>query len=179
MKMTSPVVRRRFGWFPGVLAVGMLLAAVPACSGDGSSFGPLAMAGDLLPSSEVDTIYTSSQTGFAEAGRHVIRTQEEWNSFWDVLQGHLMPTPPVPQVDLDGHILVLGAMGSRPSGGYAIGVSAVARDGDDLVVEVLERSPGPRCITLGVITHPVTVVRIPEPSGEVRFHERSETYPCD
>lgn len=174
--MTTPLLRSLGGITPAVL----LLFAV-ACN---SSEGPttpsqaLALSGDLLPGTQVDTVLVHFNSGIGESAREVIRTQEEWAQLWERAHGNVSPAPERPAVDLSEHILVVAAMGSRPTGGYAIAVDAVSRDGDDLFVRVEERSPASGCIVTQAVTSPLMVVRVPDAGGQVAFVEERVTFTC-
>ena len=51
-------------------------------------------------------------------------------------------------------------LGSRPTGGYALEVTAVERDGTDLVVVYREGRPDPREMVTQMITSPFHLVRV-------------------
>jgi hypothetical protein len=162
-------------------AAAALLLWSAGCGSPDDPAGPsnlTGLSGEALPSSQVDTVLVRSNSGLEERQRSVIRTQEEWAGFWDAAHGNLTPAPPRTEVDLEGHVLLVAAMGTRPTGGYMIAIDAVARDGDHLEARVEERSPGMGCTVTQAITSPVTVVRVPEPRGEVRFIENEVTFNC-
>lgn len=109
-------------------------------------------------------------SGIAARGRDVVRTQARWQAVWAQMWRNSRPQPDLPAVDFDHEAVVVAAMGSRSSGGYAITVDSATATASDVFVFVTERSPGPGFVA-AVITAPVHVVAIPADGRAVRFHE--------
>jgi hypothetical protein len=84
-----------------------------------------------------------------------------------------------PEVDFSRNVVVVAALGQRPTGGYEIAVSRVAQADGQLSIEVVETTPGPNCITAGAETQPVdmVVVSAAAPRGW-SFLERKEIRAC-
>jgi PrcB C-terminal len=117
-------------------------------------------------------------TGYLTPQRLVIRTAEQWSQAWAQITQNLLPRPSAPTVDFAHEMVILVAMGQRPSGGYSITVDGVYDVGGRIVAEVRESSPGASCITTAALTQPVDAVRVPRRDGAVTFVERAETYDC-
>jgi hypothetical protein len=81
-------------------------------------------------------------------------------------------------VDFGREMLVLVALGSRPTTGYGILVDSAFADGEGLLVQVRTVAPGPRCGTGQALTQPVDVARVPRSEGAVRFRDRPEVIDC-
>lgn len=173
---------RRSPRFQSLAVLAPLLWIVPmtGCGGEDPTAPSWAMhvLGTALPAVQVDTVISTVWSSFDERARLVIRTDEEWSEVWERIHEGVSPVPGLPDVDLSASMLVLAAMGMRPSGGYSISVRAVRRDGQDLRVWVEERSPGSNCGVPDAITAPVVVVEVPATSGEVTFVERARTISC-
>jgi PrcB C-terminal len=115
-----------------------------------------------------------SRTGIGESRRMVIRDANSFAQAWSELGAGDRP-----DVDFTQNVVVLVALGQRPTGGYEIGVSRVAQADGQLSIEVVETAPGPNCVTAGAETQPVDVVIVPAsmPRGW-SFLERKEIRAC-
>jgi hypothetical protein len=131
-----------------------------------------------LAEQDVHALFVEQSSGVEDRQRAVLTRQEEWTALWDRAHANLTHTPPAPAVDFADRIVVVAAMGLRSSGGYAIRIDAVHRDGDDLYVRVHEVSPGARCLVTAALTAPVTAVALPRLGGRVVFVESAETRNC-
>jgi hypothetical protein len=60
-------------------------------------------------------------------------------------------------------------LGARPTGGYGVEITGTRRDGDTLVVEFVERRPGPDAIVTQALTAPYHIVTLPRHEGAVVF----------
>jgi PrcB C-terminal len=115
-----------------------------------------------------------ARTGIGEARRMVIRDANGFDEAWSELGAGDRP-----EVDFTHNVVVLAALGERPTGGYEIAVSRVAQADGQLSIEVVETTPGPNCITAGPETQPVDMVIVP--AAAVRgwsFLERNEIRAC-
>jgi hypothetical protein len=115
-----------------------------------------------------------SRTGIGEARRLVIRDANAWAEFWSELG-----VGDRPAVDFSRNLVVAVAAGQRPSGGYEIAVQEVTPRDGELVVEVVETTPGPNCITTSSLTQPVDVVVVPSVGARSwSFLEHKEVRGC-
>lgn len=115
-----------------------------------------------------------TRTGIGESRRLVIRDANAWDQFWSELG-----VGDRPSVDFNHDVVVAVAAGQRPTGGYEILVNQVTQSEGQLTVEVLERTPGPNCITTASLTQPVDVVVVPAASAKsLSFLERKEIRGC-
>ena len=88
------------------------------------------------------------------------------------------PPPEAPEIDFANEMVVVAAMGTRPSGGYAIRIDRVARRGNTVWVEVTSSAPGSGCMTTASLTAPVDLVVTQRMTGKVVFVEKSEVRNC-
>lgn len=132
----------------------------------------------VVPEDRVETLFSHSYSGIDERRRQVIRESGTWADVWEQLHEGRSPVPERPAVDFDDSMVILAAMGSRPTGGYGIEVESVHRDGASLYVVVVEASPGDGCVVTQAFTQPTTAVRLPRVSGRVHFVEREAVNEC-
>lgn len=115
-----------------------------------------------------------TRTGIGESRRLVIRDANGWAQFWSELG-----VGDRPSVDFNRDVVVAVAAGQRPTGGYEIVVDRVAQSDGQLTVEVVERAPGPNCMTTASLTQPVDVVVVPAADAKsLSFLERKEIRDC-
>jgi len=126
----------------------------------------------------VETVVTLASQAIREPRRQLVETQAAWEAVWAESSANVLPQPPTPSVDLSEHVLVVLAMGGRPTGGYSISAEALSRRDADLWLTVVERSPGPGCMVTQATTAPLTVVLVPRTGGQLYMVERSETTEC-
>lgn len=131
-----------------------------------------------VPPEQVDTLFRSPVSGLMDARREVVRSSEAWADVWAEVTGLIVPTEPIPDVDFSTSQVLVLAMGTRPSGGYAIDVGAIGHADDTLYVVVREVSPGAGCLTTQSLTQPVLLLRIPLLGGTVEFIEEQVVLDC-
>ncbi len=115
-----------------------------------------------------------TRTGIGESRRLVIRNANAWAQFWSELG-----VGDRPSVDFNHDVVVAVASGQRPTGGYEIAVDQVTQTNGELTVTVVERTPGPNCMTTASLTQPVDVVVVPAADTKsLSFLERKEIRDC-
>lgn len=118
-----------------------------------------------------------SQTPF----RLVIRNRDEFSDFWKGLISKVPPgkwTPSLPEIDFSKEMIIVAAMGERPSPGYSIIIDGACEADGHVEVFVTSVEGGISCgPTLGVVTAPADAVRIPRTDLPVVFRETQ--VPCD
>jgi len=105
--------------------------------------------------------------------RLVIKSREEFSDFWKRLTAPVPPgswVPPLPEIDFSKEMIVVSAMGSRPSSGYLIYIDGACEvDGQ---VEVFVSSVEDGCgAELAIVTNPADAVRLPRSDLPVVFRE--------
>jgi hypothetical protein len=159
----------------GVLS--LLLGGLPlgAC---GSSSHPEAPREAVIGVDSGAVLLQTGYSGFSQSDRFVVRDQVHWARVWDTAFAAQTPVPPPPAVDFTKDMVVVAALGSRPTGGYGIAIKGVAPEPDGAEVLVATTAPGDDCVTTHANTQPVVMVRVGAVAGLIRFHERAETHSC-
>ena len=75
-------------------------------------------------------------------------------------------------------MVLVAAMGQRPTGGYLITIDGVYEHNDTLYVDVLEQSPGSGCVSAQVLTAPVFAVLVRQTEQLVAFATRTAINNC-
>ena len=132
----------------------------------------------VTPMSPKDSGARTNFTVYAGIGdqvRLVVRDRDAWLDVWKrintVRDPRLGPDPipPLPEIDFSREIVVVAAMGRRPTGGYFISIDG-AYERDNLV-EVVVRSVETRCGGFTILTAPLVIVRLPKTERSVVFRE--------
>jgi hypothetical protein len=112
------------------------------------------------------------------AGLFVVRDQTAWRAMWERVYRAIQPLPPLPSVDFTQSMLVVVALGSRPTTGYDGTVAAAARDDGILRVQALERYPGAGCVEAEMLTNPIDIVTLPA-TGTVDLSVVRRAHACE
>lgn len=166
--------RRRIAVLPVVVS---LIAAGCDRAPTESDWPPLPPNFSVVDYELIDELQ-SFNNGIADRRRQVITNADEWAAFWEEFEAGREPRSDPPPVDFTTHVVLVAAMGGRPTGGYSISIEGVFEAQDRLTVRVLERSPGSSCIVTQAATRPVTGVRVPRVATDAEFVDKTETVDC-
>jgi len=151
-------------------------------AGTGCSTFPGITDGDRIPVTRfrAEPYSFTSNSGIFASERILIRDVESWRATWaEIFQGH-SSAPELPQVNFAQEMVVVAALGSRPTGGFGILIDGANEAGSDgTLIRVRTIAPGPRCGTTQAFTAPVDLARLARREGEVRFVDRAEVHTCD
>ena len=102
----------------------------------------------------------------------VIKTREEFSDFWKKLLAPVPPAkwPPLPEIDFSKEMVIVSAMGEKPSSGYWTIIDG-ACEVDGRVEVFISNIDGAWCSALSVLTSPADAVRIPRTDLPVVFRE--------
>lgn len=117
-------------------------------------------------------------SGLRDSARLVVRDAPAWRATWDAIQREMSPPPPAPAVDFAREMVVVAALGTRPSGGWEIVVDSALASAAEVEVYIRRLAPGRGCFTTAAISTPVDVVRLPRRDVPVRFTERLVREDC-
>lgn len=159
------------------IAVGITIA----CCGD-LAVAQYDSAREVVPVTRLRPSPTAFATysGLSDSLRTVVRDSAEWSAVWRGITRPFYPPPPLPQVDFDRDMIVVAALGARPTGGYDVVIEGARRDASTLEIALRTSSPAPGCPVSAAMTQPVDLATIPAspPPRAVRFRERSIIVPC-
>ena len=157
-----------------------LLAAAALLGACGSATDPAVPADaaslQLQPFPEAVARYL--HTGVSDRRRTVIRDEAAWAQFWAEVTSGYQPRPATPAIDFATEMVVVAAMGTRPSGGYSIAIDRAYEADGRLYAVVREVAPAPGCGTTGALSAPMAAVRVPRRDAPAAFVERAETRSC-
>jgi hypothetical protein len=121
-----------------------------------------ATSSDTIP---FETIARGPLSRIEAAREAVARTEAEWTALW---KAHA-PGTPKPRLDMTKRTVIGVFVGSRPSGGYAVDIVRIDRQGDGMLVTWRERRPGADEIASAMMTQPFHIVSIARVTGPIRF----------
>jgi hypothetical protein len=112
------------------------------------------------------TVARGHHSGIEEPREAVVRTESEWKALWKTHAAE-----PAPAVDLAKSIVAGVFLGTRSTGGYAVEITAVERQGADVIVRYRETRPDPNMMVTQVLTAPFHIVSFEKTTGEVKFQK--------
>jgi hypothetical protein len=153
-----------------LLAVATATGAQPSVEADGGAMQRFAAGSSGY----------SLYSGLQDSARLVIRTAEEWQSVWTAINRPFVPPAALPQVDFAREVVLIAALGTRGSAGYAVRIDSVRHAGSSVIVRVHRTQPVDGCPVGATMTQPVDLVRIPAPPPAVPivFVEHVESPAC-
>ena len=158
------------------LMVGVLIAGCHAAA----AASRLPAVGEILPVTRFrpDTVAFATFSGVTDSARIVIRDSLQWREYWTRIHRPFIPPPRVPSIDFRREMIVLAALGRRPSLGYDILIRSATRDSVGIEVQLRRSNPGQGCTVGASVTEPVDLARIPASNLHVRFTELITAMPC-
>jgi hypothetical protein len=118
-------------------------------------------------------------SGFTEPQRLIVRDQGAWADVWGQIWKGNSPIPELPAVDFGREMVVVAALGQRPTGGYSILVDSAHMTVEGLTIAVRQVSPDKSCPVTLALTQPVDVCRLQRTDNAVEFVDRAETRTCE
>jgi PrcB C-terminal len=119
--------------------------------------------------------YTS---GLTQPRQMLVRSATEWRQVWDAIWREHSPKPPLPEIDFAREMVVVAALGERPTGGYSVFIEAASAGPDGIALRIRSVSPASGCGVTLAQTQPVDVARIPRREGPATFAEQREIQDC-
>jgi hypothetical protein len=116
------------------------------------------------------SLFRGSRSGITTPRQVFIRTAEEWTKLW---QDH-QPGGEVPQIDFAKQVVVGVFLGDRSTGGYAVEIVRVQRNGDALHAEYVEITPPPGTVTTQMMTAPFHLVAVGNVAAKTAIFKRVE-----
>jgi len=126
----------------------------------------------------ISDLVSASHSGLREARRFVVSDEPGWASLWSAIHSDVTPEPARPGVNLAEQIVIVAALGERPTGGFAIHIDSVRSGSGGREVFVTTSTPGPTCMTTQALTQPVHAVSAPVVAGPTRFVETETRGKC-
>lgn len=164
------------------LALFLLLPLLAgACDRDTVGLEPPEDWQENLTPSDPDTRFLAADanTGIEQSRRLVLRSEADWLEVWELWNIPVEPKPELPAVDFATEMVIVAAMGSRPSSGFAIGVDTVVEEPTRVLINTFTVRPGGDCFVLGVITAPAVAVAIRTTQKPVSFTNTAYVHDCD
>ncbi|HSQ31777.1 MAG TPA: protease complex subunit PrcB family protein [Gemmatimonadaceae bacterium] len=136
--------------------------------------------GDSLPVTRLRSGVTAYTTysGLNDSVRAVVRDSTAWLELWRVINRPFHPPPPLPPVDFEHDMIVIAALGARPTAGYDIVIEGARQDSAAVEIALRKLSPAPGCPVSAAMTQPVDLATIPASPRAVRFREKSVVVQC-
>jgi hypothetical protein len=105
------------------------------------------------------------QSNIETAREAIVRSASQWTTLWRQHAGDR----PLPKVDFTKSTVIAVFLGSRPTGGFAVDITRIERNGADLTVTYRETKPAADAMVSQVLTLPYHIVRIDRFPGPIHF----------
>lgn len=112
------------------------------------------------------SIAQGSRSGIQDARTVVVRSAGEWQTLW---KAH--DTEPPPNIDFSRDIVLGVFLGTRPTAGFSVQITAVTAKGTTAVVEFVESRPRRGVMTAQVLTSPFHLVTVPRQYASFEFRK--------
>ena len=106
--------------------------------------------------------------------RLVIKNRDEFSNFWKQLNSRVVSTQsaPPPEIDFSKEMIVVAAMGERPTSGYWTYIDGACEVDGQVEVFVSTVEGGGKCgVVFTVLTYPADAVRLPRTDLPIVFRE--------
>ncbi len=112
-------------------------------------------------------------TGNMKPKAKVIRSAEDWQQTWKAAHARTFPSPEIPQIDFNTHMVLAAYSGAKRTGGYAIEFTDVRVADGTLRAYIHEETPGKK-IKSQNITSPACFAVVPRIDMKVEFIKSKE-----
>ena len=120
----------------------------------------------------------TSYSGLADSALLVVRDSGAWQELWQRVNRPFIPAPPAPAVNFQQEMIVVAALGMRPTAGHDVVIEGAEQDSAGIEVVVRRSAPAPGCPVTAAVTQPVDMARMRADRRAVRFRERQVVVPC-
>src|SRR5262245_25321505 len=86
----------------------------------------------------------STYSGLIDSTRAVVRDSVRWRLLWERLNKPFYPRPALPPIDFQREMVVVAALGAKPSGGYGLLIQSAEQDSIGIEGALRRRNPAPR-----------------------------------
>jgi hypothetical protein len=122
---------------------------------------------------DVRTIERGYYSGYEHRAFSAIDNEDEFERFWTQHKSPIRDPGATPDVDFEEKTVLVAFMGQSGCGGDAIRIDEVRRDGSDTAAYVsMERKNAVTDFTIGVVSNPYHIVKVPREDGLVAFTSR-------
>ena len=139
----------------------------------------VAYQGKPVPVTQLGPKRSGPRTSFSgskseDPFRMVVRDRDAWHDVWKRIYQHTPsngPYPEPPEIDFSREMLIVAALGQRPTSGYEIIIDG-AYERDDRLEVVVKSVVNLKCFgVFMVVTSPIDIVRLPKIERPVVFRE--------
>lgn len=116
-----------------------------------------------------ESVLRTPRTGIEDVRRGIVASESEWLGLWLEIWTPVGPVPDPPRIDFSRELVVVAAMGLRPTGGYSIRIDQVIQRQGFVEVRLIETEPPPGCEVTQEETTPLDLARIPRVQQPFRF----------
>ena len=130
-----------------------------------------------LPPIAFETMFQDILCLLEEETLEVIRTQDEWDYFWEIFTPWDMPPP---EVDFETKNVIAVCIGTRPDDCYSVEITGINWSSENCgwAVHYTETYPGPDCLCGDMVTSPFHLVTVNKTQFDIMFVGDTWEDPC-
>ena len=128
---------------------------------------------------EFTEIKSGENAKYKKAKNKIITTQEEMDIAWVKMFEKYDRKPPIPMVDFEMNQLLLVTMGEKPSGGYSVKVSSIAKTPKGMLVTIEEFMPGKSCNNTSALVYPFQLIEMAKTTEVLTYVRVSKINECE
>lgn len=141
-------------------------------------FAALLLAGCAIPTTGHKltwrTLSRGLTSGLTTPRQEVLREESEYLKLWAEHAADIARTALPPAVDFPREMVVVVALGNRPTGGYLVEVVDAEVRGRTLRLLVGERAPQPGTLQIQQVTQPYQIIALPSVAARTQFRTVQE-----
>ncbi|MBY0549849.1 MAG: protease complex subunit PrcB family protein [Candidatus Obscuribacterales bacterium] len=140
--------------------------AIPLLVALAFSFNSTALAGgsEGVAFSSIDN---GTSSGIEDKSNWLIRTDEEWKSFWRKHKATETPPEAAPRVNFKTDMVIAVFAGTKSSGGYTVKVVHVSHSDESIRVDALLNKPKRGSMNSQMMTQPYDIIKCRQLPGKL------------
>ncbi|MBN1546477.1 MAG: protease complex subunit PrcB family protein [Syntrophaceae bacterium] len=127
-----------------------------------------------------EVLVKEKHCGIYEPRNFVIKSQEEFDSFWQKSQEGIDFGPQKPNVDFSKKWVIASFLGMVNTGGHSLEIQSIKTGHETTMITIIHKRPSSECLTAQVIEYPYIMASvdhfIPE---KVEFKTVVQEIPCE
>jgi len=129
---------------------------------------------DKEESVSFSTIEKGMASGFMAPQEMFVSSVKDWVDTWTTREGSVAPKRTHPAVDFDRDVVLVAALGMKPTGGYSIEITRVIKTKTDIQVFVKRTAPAEGSKPSGGPSSPFVLARMKKPTLPVTFRDEEK-----
>ena len=106
-------------------------------------------------------------------------TPDSWQGFWHEHHQNIQPEEPPPSIDFNNEMVIAIVDTDQPSSGYKLTIDQLQAVDNTLYVFATRTQPGAGCVSLGMISQPFVILKVPKSELIPQLRLTTSTVACN